>query len=115
MDDNKFDLSKTSAAIIFNQDMSVELMLPKMSDDETIDFDTNQNIFVAMAITSLVDDPDFRRFVGGKMQKMLETADGMRKADEEAPMCSPNSCEGGCCGPKGGNEPDEGKDPGDGS
>ena len=46
MDDTTFDLKADSAAIIFHSDMSTELILPKMDDEETVDFDTNQNIFI---------------------------------------------------------------------
>lgn len=105
MDKTNFDLEATSAAILFHQDMSTELILPKMGDEEQVDFEANQNLFIAMAIVSLLDDAGFREYVGTKLNTMFETAEAL---NEDVVECSPTSCAGGCCGK-------EEEDPGDGS
>ena len=97
MDDTTFDLKADSAAIIFHSDMSTELILPKMDDEETVDFDTNQNIFISMAIVSLLDDEGFRKYVGTKLETMLETADALREDTDDAVIipnctCGPEDC-----------------------
>jgi len=109
MDKTTFDLEDTSAAIIFHKDMSTELMLPKMSDEETVAFDDNQNIFIAMAIVSLLDDEGFRKYVGDKLEIMLETADALREGDEDTVDvdCPSGGC--ACC------DVVHEADPGDGS
>ena len=97
MDDTTFDLKADSAAFIFHSDMSTELILPKMDDEETVDFDTNQNIFISMAIASLLDDEGFRKYVGTKLETMLETADALREDTDDAVItpnctCGPEDC-----------------------
>jgi len=116
MDKTTFDLEATSAAILFHQDMSTELVLPKMADSEQVDFEAHQNLFIAMATASLFDDAQFRAFVQARLETMLEATDAVREDDEnvvegeiisstEPEDCPPGGC--GCCGGH--------KDPGDGS
>jgi hypothetical protein len=93
MESTNFDLEATSAAIIFNKDMSTELVLPKMSDEEVVDFEENQNLFIAMAIASLLDDAGFRNYVSMKLETMFETMDAIRENNKGG--CS--DCGGGCC------------------
>jgi hypothetical protein len=112
MDKTTFDLEATDAAMIFHSDMGTELILPKMDDEETVEFDTHQNIFVAMAIVSLLDDDEFRTFVQNKLEVMLETADALKEGDEdtvdvEAEACPAGGCS--CCSVT------HEEDPGDGS
>ena len=87
MESTEFNLDATSAALIFNQDMSTELVLPKIEDTETVDFEENQNLFIAMAIASLLDDQGFRNYVAAKLETMFETMDDIK-----------SSAEGGCSG-----------------
>lgn len=97
MDKTNFDLPADAAAIIFHQDMGTELIIPKMDDEETVTLDDHQNIFVAMAVASLLDDEGFRKYVAGKLETMLETAGALREGeDEEAPCCPSTGCAG--CG-----------------
>ena len=86
MEKTTFDLDKKEAALIFHQDLSVELVLPKMDDSEEVHFDENQNIFVAMAIASLTDHPAMRQLVGAKLGQMMGMAE--------------EGCGGGCGGCK---------------
>ena len=98
MDKTTFDLEATSAAIIFNQDMGVELILPKMSEEDVVSIDDNQNIFVAMAIVTLADDPKFREFVSMRMKTMLDTAEALAEDEKNNPPITPcGSCSGECC------------------
>ena len=95
MDKNTFELGDNDAAIIFKQDMSTEIMLPNMGDDETIDFEKHQNIFVAIAISGSMGDDDFRKVIGAKLDTMFNKADEMKAADEDTSSVCPSS---GCAG-----------------
>ena len=92
MEKTTFDLDAHEAALIFKKDFSIELVIPKMDDNEEVDFNENQNIFVAMAMAALADHPLQRQLVGAKLDEML----GMTKDEGEG--CSPEGCAGGCCG-----------------
>ena len=94
MESRTYELESTSASIIFNQDMTTELMLPKVSDDEVVDFEENQNIFVAIAIASLMDDPQFRTMVGERMNHILSQAD----TESGCSGCCSGGCDVGCEG-----------------
>jgi hypothetical protein len=103
MESTTFDLGPNEAALIFKQDMSIEMVLPKLEDDEEVNFDDNQNIFVAMAIGSLTDNPNFRQLVGGKLNEILGMAGG----------CSGSGCSG--CNSKPKDHDCDGTGPKDGS
>lgn len=107
MEKTSFDLEANAAAIVFHSDMGTELILPKMDDEETVDFESNQNIFVAMAVVSLLDDDGFRKYVQTKLETMFETSEALRE-DNENPT---SGCPSGGCGSCAGHE----VDPGDGS
>ena len=96
MDKNTFELGANDAAIIFKQDMSTEIMLPKMGDEETIDFDTHQNMFIAIAISGAMADDDFRKIIGAKLDTIFTAAkeEGATcdVSDDQDPGC------GGCQG-----------------
>lgn len=83
MDKTNFDLDADSAAIIFHKDMSTELILPKMEDNEDVSFDEHRNIFMAIAVAALLDDEDFRKLAQSKIETMFETAKIMMEADDE--------------------------------
>ncbi len=95
MDKTTFDLEAEDCAIIFKKDMSSELVLPAISDDETVDFEENQNVFVAMAISASLNDPKFREIVGAKLDEMFAEVEA---STEEVPSCDPSDCGGTCCG-----------------
>ena len=84
MKETTFDLKAEDAAIIFKQDGGVELILPKIDDEETVDYENNQNIFIAMAVASAMDDVKFREFIVNKVELMFEAADAMMKEGENA-------------------------------
>ena len=96
MDKNTFELGDNDAAIIFKQDMSTEIMLPNMGDDETIDFDKHQNIFVAIAISGAMGDDDFRKVIGAKLDAMFTKVEE-EKVDEDGCDTDTPGC-GGCKG-----------------
>ena len=95
MDKTSFDLDANDCAIIFKEDMTTELILPKISDDETVEFETNQNIFVAMAISASMNDDAFRELVSQKLDEMLSYVE---PSTEEVSSCDPSGCGTGCCG-----------------
>jgi len=100
MEESTFNLKATSAAIIINQDMSMEVILPKLEDGENVDLVENQNIFISMAIASLADSEDFRKLVSARVDTMLEAAGAMAEDDKNNPPITPcdGGCSGGCCG-----------------
>lgn len=75
MEKNTFDLGAGEAALIFKEDMSVDVILPKMDDTETVDMENNQNMFVAMAIAASTDNPMFRHVISNKLDEMLNPED----------------------------------------
>ncbi len=95
MDKTTFDLEAEDCAIIFKKDMSSELVLPNITDDETVDFGKNQNVFVAMAISASLNDPKFREIISKKLDEMFVQAEA---SSEEVPPCDPSDCGGTCCG-----------------
>ena len=103
MEKTNFDLDATSAAILFHKDLSTELILPKLDDEEVVDFEENQNLFIAMAVASLMDDDGFRNYVAMKLNTMMETADALREDEIQCGGCSCSTDKPSCC------------DPGDGS
>ena len=107
MDKTTFDLEADAAAIIFHKNMSSEIVLPDISDEETVDVYENQNMFVAMAILSLLDDEGFRKYVGAKLDDMLKTADNLKEDAVDAEDCPAGGC--ACC------DVVHDADPGDGS
>ena len=97
MEKTTFDLNATSAAIIINQDMSMEIILPKLDDGEKVDLVENQNIFIAMAIASLADSEEFRKLVSARVDTMLEAASALNEDEENNPPITPcGGCPGGC-------------------
>jgi hypothetical protein len=83
MEKTTFDLEANEAALIFKEDLSIEIVLPSVGDDEKVDVDKNQNIFVAIAIAASADNPMFRHVISNKMDEMLN---------------GPQAGCGGCCG-----------------
>ncbi len=102
MEKTNFNLEADEAAIVFHKDMSTELILPKITDDETVDFEEYQNIFIAMAISASMSDPKFRELVGEKLNEMFKVVGSSitvgQSSDEKVPSCDPSDCDKGCCG-----------------
>ena len=84
-----FTLADNDCAIIFKQDMSTEMMLPDMGDDEVINFDEHQNMYLALAVVGSMGDEDFRKIISSKLDEMFESMDAVA---EEVPTCA--------CGPE---------------
>ena len=93
MDKNTFELGDSDAAIIFKQDMSTEIVLPEMANDEAISFEEHQNMFVAIAISGSMGDDDFRKVISAKLDTMF------KKTEEDAGSCDTD--DSGCPGCKG--------------
>lgn len=91
MNNDEFKLDALDAAIVITKDMSVNMYLPKISDEETVNVDDNQNVFVIMAMMMSLDDPEFREWISKKIDMILAASDA---------MCTPpeGGCDGGCCG-----------------
>ena len=94
MDKETFELGLNDAAIIIKQDMSTEIVIPKMEDEDSITFEENQNVFVTLAISAAMSDKNFRELISAKLDEMFTEADkaGECDADQEDPSC------GGCKG-----------------
>ena len=93
MDKNTFELGDNDAAIIFKHDMTTEIILPSMGDDDTVDFEKNQNMFVAIAISGSMSDENFRKIISDKLDVMFTKVEE-ESCDTEAPSC--DGCKG--CG-----------------
>jgi hypothetical protein len=88
-DNDRYFLGRTDAAIVFHEDMSFEMVLPKMSDDDTVD--SNSNTFFVIALALAMRRPEFMEMVDDQramMQRQMEEG------------CSPEDgcpgCGGGC-------------------
>lgn len=87
-----FELDVKDCALILKSDMEVEIVLPKFSDEEVIDYENNQNVFVSMAIASLFDDEGFRNMVGERIDEMMnQFVEGECCGGECGPGCHCNS------------------------
>ena len=89
MNDTTLDIPKDSAVLILNNDMSTRIALPAMKDGDTVDFDKNKNVFVAIAIAALLEDDEFKKLIETKLDTMIGGLDG---------DCGSESNCGGCCG-----------------
>jgi hypothetical protein len=84
MDNKDFKLDADDAALIFKKDLSTEMYLPNFDSEEVVDFDENQNVYVAIAISLALNDEDFRSIIGNKINTILQASEV--------------SSEGGCSG-----------------
>lgn len=99
MEKTNFELDGKDCALVLKSNMEIEIVLPKFTDDEVVDFDENQNVFVAMAIASLFNDDDFKEMVGERIDDMMS-------------QFTEGSCCSGNCGPGCHCDPDEPSDVG---
>ena len=86
-----FTLEDDACAIIIKKDMSTEMMLPNMKDDETIEFEDHVNIYVTMAITTGLNDGRLRDPITAIMDEMFKKMDDIAEEDN-VPTCA--------CGPE---------------
>lgn len=82
MNKTKFELEGNDCALILKSDMSMELVLPNFDDESKVDFDKNQNIFIAMAISASMSDEKFKEYIKTKLDTIFETADALRETEE---------------------------------
>jgi len=94
MDKETFELDANDAAIIIKQDMSTEIVIPKMDDADSINFEENQNIFITLAISGAMGDDDFRAIISAKLDEMFAQVDETASCDPNEPGCP--GCQG--CG-----------------
>lgn len=94
MDKETIKIGMNDAAIIIKQDMSTEIIIPKMDDEDSINFEENQNIFITLAISAAMGDEDFRAIISAKLGTMFETLEPVEPddCDTDGPSC------GGCQG-----------------
>ena len=86
-------LGPEDAAIVFRKDMSVEMILPNLPDDIEIDYEEYQNFYVTIAIMSSLDDPEFRRVIGKKIDEILtDAAEEAAGIDIPKCTCGPEDC-----------------------
>lgn len=93
-DINDFKLGDDDAAIVFKDDMSVEMFLPNWADDINIDIEKHQNFYVTVAIMASLDDPAFRAVISKKIEAIMEAAHAESEVDLELPgcTCGPEDC-----------------------
>jgi len=84
--DDQYVLHEKDAAIVFHDDMSFEMVLPKMGENDVVD--SNSNTFFVIALALAMRRPEF-------MEMIDEQRSMMQKQMEEE--CSP-APEGGCSG-----------------
>ena len=89
----EFELDADDAAIVFKKDMSTEIYIPKVKEDDLVNFDENQNVFVSIAIMSSMNDVEFRDLISKKMDELFTKM----TSEEEEEKCPPSNC-GSCCG-----------------
>jgi hypothetical protein len=97
MSEQTITLGEKDCAMIFKQDMSSELIIPKFADEEPITWEENQNMFLAIAISAAMSDADFRAVISKKIGEIME------KSHPETAACDPGDgsdkdCSAGCCG-----------------
>lgn len=61
-------LGKMDAGIIFREGGSVEVAIPKMKDDETV----NDNILLATAVVMMFEEKAFKTLVNKQYKKLLK-------------------------------------------
>jgi hypothetical protein len=98
MDKQTFELGDNDCAIVIKQDMSVEMVLPKMADEDRIDGREHQNVYITMAITASMADKPFKEVINAKLDEMFKTL-SKEEAETAAvvPTCacgSESTCEG---------------------
>jgi hypothetical protein len=102
MSDEKqtFSMGSKDCAIIIKEDMSSEMIIPKFADDEHVGWEEHQNLFITVAISSSMGEPDFREVITKKLDEMMTMNS---KAEGGSGDCTPtdggiDGCTGGCCG-----------------
>lgn len=89
MKKNDFSIEKEDVALVITKDMKFQLILPEMEPDESVSMSEHENIFVGMALVSILGKPEFKTLLGTELNKMFEEASVI-------PKCPSDGCGGGC-------------------
>jgi len=87
-DEKRYYLEKEDAAVVFHNDMSFEMVLPKMGDDDLVDINSNTVFVIALALC--MRKPEFMKIVDeqrGMIAKQMEEGCDAKGCD---------GCPGGC-------------------
>ena len=100
--EDQYVLHEKDAALVFHDDMSFEMVLPKMGDDDMVD--ANSNTFFVIALALAMRKPEFIEMVDAQREDMrLQMEQGCPSGPEHA--CGPD----GGCGHCGGRPDEEDK------
>lgn len=97
MNVDEFKLDDTDTALVIKQDMTTEMYLPKLDDNDAVSTEDNQNVYITMAIMLAMNDDDFRALIQKKINIIFQSLD-TEEADNVDP--DPSPCPGcpGCAG-----------------
>ena len=96
MDD--FEINSEDATITFSKDGTINLFLPKIDGDRTVDPNEDPHVFTAVAIMTLFNDPRLGALIDERISALLNQAEAMESG-------------GGCCGGCKTETPEEGCTP----
>lgn len=72
MEKTTFDLEEGGAALTINKDLTTEIIMPKVDPEAYFDVAENRNVFLILAISVLLEEPDFIDAVDAKLEEMFE-------------------------------------------
>lgn len=81
MKTNTYELGPDDAAFIVRKDMTIEIVVPKMEEQETINYEDNQNIFLVLATAAAVEEDKFQGVISEKLDEMFEALADLSEAD----------------------------------
>ena len=81
MKKNTYELGPDDAAFIVRKDMTIEIVVPKMEEDETINYDDNENIFLVLAIAAAMEEESFQDVISDKLDEVFESLAGISDED----------------------------------
>lgn len=88
-EDKRYYLDEKDAAIVFHEDMSFEMVLPKVGDEDMIS--SNSNTFFVIALALAMRKPEFMQIVDDQRAMMQRQMD---EGCSAGPTCG--GCPGGC-------------------
>jgi len=97
MNDRTFELEGKDCAIIIKENMSTEVIIPKLAEDQNVTWEDNQNMFITIAISASMGQADFREVITKKLDEIMAQAVPATRCGTEETGC-PGSCPGGCAG-----------------
>ena len=87
-DEKRYYLEKEDAAVVFHNDMSFEMVLPKMGDDDLVDINSNTVFVIALALC--MRKPEFMKIVDeqrGMIAKQMEEGCGGCSGCDAGDIC----------------------------